>query len=199
MFGPAPAEAAKAASAIECTISLQGAAAKELAQLLGLSSGDPVRSLELGEHVAWAVYLLTAGPNPPLSNSAGQPKQSNTVSYSLTKDARPMLTIGSYWQDMGTALPFMEPGVYRFSSMFIPLTADNDEPWVALLRRLKATADWKNVATMKAFEMLYTKTFVADDGTALALEVKLVETFPDNISTWQYMVLLDATPKKPCR
>ena len=169
-----PLAAAKFPHAIEKTIVLKGAAAKDAAALFELSESNPAVTLRMGRGTAWAIYLLKQDtPTRLLNDNEGSPPRFNELRYAATPE--PTLTISPFWLDLGTALPSPQVGSYSFSGPFLPEKLEGDDPWTKLVGRLMKDPSWK-----KEGRQPFRRCFPSTDGAEFCIDVFKGEDYVDN-------------------
>ena len=191
---PQPAFAARAPDAVECTIEFQGLASRDFAALLGLSQKHPEIVLTLSEGTSWAVYLLKKDTPTPLYNMDGQPRRRNKIRF--VEGPQPHLSIGPFFQDLGTALPYSKPGNYSFSTETVDDSLRGSETTSKLLRDWKAMSGWKNPPQKSPGKEIFRRSFLAKDGTEAEVQVFSTQTYPNNVPTWGYLISLSLRPAK---
>ena len=166
-----PVLAARFPNAVEKKIVLSGTEAVEAAKVLGLGAAHPSVSLALGRGDAWAVYLLKHDTKVELLNdNEGCPARQDIVEFSSA--ATPSLSISPYLLDLGTRHPSPLPGSYSIGSPFLSEKLDSTDSWTQLVRRLKATPQWK---ADQATE--FRRCFSFEQNRSLCIEVLRMEDY----------------------
>ena len=176
-------QAARYPNAVEESFALYGKAAEEVASLFDLTGSKSKTTLKLGQNTAWAIYLLKQDAPTRLYNSDGQPDRFNVIQFAA--GPRPMLSIGPFWENLGTSLPEPKPG-YRIVSDDISTNLEGDDPWVLLLQKLKTSSEWKGECYKGGSSELYAHSHIDEEGSKLSLRVWCYESFPKNIPTLMY-------------
>ncbi len=164
-FTTSSAFAARAPDAVEKAIEFAGPEAKALGSFFGVTLSDRrFVTLRLGRGDEWAIYLLKHDTHDQLWNdNVGMPERYNTVEF-LESGAG--FVISPYWLNLGTRLPKPETGAYSFGSPFLAQGGAGDEPWRAILGRLKAEPGWDLNKQIQ-----WTRCFTASDTSKMCIDV----------------------------
>lgn len=168
--------AARFPNAVEKTFILVGPDAVVAAKFFGIDhKNDSKAQLPLGPSDSWAVYLLKKDTAKELNNSDdGMPQRTNLIKFSASPT--PSLSIGNFWLDEGTALPYPHPGVYSFGSTWFPsngeerngdVLSDERKAWQPLIAEMKKE---KKVHSPNSFKRAE-RVFDFQNGTQLTVQL----------------------------
>lgn len=178
--------AARAPNAVECSITIEGSPSREMATLFGLDAKHPALELTLSENTAWAVYLLKHDTTTPLANSDGQPKRRNSLRF---RDGRPpSLSVETFFQDLGTALPYSKPGYFSFTSENVEESLSGGTVTSKLLKKWKGMDGWKVSPQKSSGDEVFRRSFLGNDGTEVSVQVFTVLTYPKGVPAWEYYI-----------
>lgn len=99
--------------------------------------------------------------------------------------------VSPYWLDLGTRLPKPQSGAYSFGSPFLAEGGSDEEPWRALLRRLKAESGWD-----AGKQIQWERCFTATDTSKMCLDVYAADNYVGTQRIMGNLIVITATQAK---